>query len=184
MLGRTVEAEPLVARSLELAPLDWEIQRTAGRMHHYLGHHEQAVAHLLQALELAPRAAFTPRLLAGALDSNGQADEAKEAFLLLTPRFVRPFARIHGRLFGPEAGIRLLLELDITRTGKICRGDGHGTAMAWARLGERQRMLECLAEDVDRHLWYVVEDPVFDPYRNDTEFQRLLSDAGFPLPGR
>ena len=34
--------------------------------------------------------------------------------------------------------------------------------MAWARLGERERMLECLAEDVDRYLWYVVEDPVFE----------------------
>ncbi len=184
MLGRTPEAEPLVARSLELAPLDAEVQRTAGRVHHYLGNHERAVAHLLRALELDPRAVYTPRLLAGALASNGQEDEAREAFLLLTPRFIRPFARIHGRLFSGEAGVRLLLAMDIARTGKTCRGDGHGTAMAWALVGERERMLECLAEDVDRHLYYVVEDPVFDPYRGDPQFQKLLLAAGFPAGDR
>jgi Tfp pilus assembly protein PilF len=183
MLGRTAEAEPLVARSIELAPLDWEVQRTAGRVHHYLGSHDRAVTHLLRALELAPRAAFTPRLLAGALESNGQEDEAREAFLLLVPRSIRPLARIHGRLFSREAGLRLLLELDIARTGKACRGDGHGTSMAWARLGERERMLECLAEDVDRYLWYVVEDPVFDPYRDDPKFREILSAAGLPVRG-
>ncbi len=37
--------------------------------------------------------------------------------------------------------------------------------MAWALLGERERMLECLAEQADWHLWYVIEEPVFDPYR-------------------
>ena len=183
MLGRTSEAEPLVARSLELAPLDAEVQRTAGRVHHYLGNHERAVAHLLRSLELDPRAMFTPRLLAGALAANGQEDEAREAFLLLTPRSIRPFARIHGRLFGEEAGVRLLLALDIARTGKACRGDGHGTAMAWALVGERARMLGCLAEAVDQHLYYVVEDPVFDPYRDDPQFQKLLLAAGLPAGG-
>ena len=128
-------------------------------------------------------ARWSGRLLAGALASNGQEDEAKEAFLLLTPSSIRPLARIHGRLFGDDAGVRLLLALDIARTGKACRGDGHGTAMAWALVGERERMLECLGEDVDRHLFYVVEDPVFDPYRDDPQFQKLLLAAGFPVGG-
>jgi DNA-binding winged helix-turn-helix (wHTH) protein/tetratricopeptide (TPR) repeat protein len=180
MLGRAEEAEPLIARSLELAPHDFEVQRTAGRVHHYLGNHQRAVTHLLRSFELSPRRAYTPRLLAGALASNGRDAEAREAFLLLAPRSIRGFARIYGRLFGHQAGLRMLIEIDIARTGKTCRGDGHGTAMGWAILGERQRMLDCLAEDVDYHLWYVLEDPVFDPYRDDPGFRQLLSEAGYP----
>jgi DNA-binding winged helix-turn-helix (wHTH) protein/tetratricopeptide (TPR) repeat protein len=183
MLGRTAEAKPLIARSLELAPHDFEVQRTAGRVHHYLGNNKKAVTHLLRSFELSPLRADTPRLLAGALASNGQDAEAREAFLLLAPRTIRGLARIYGRLFGHEAGLRMLMELDIARTGKACRGDGHGTAMGWALLGERQRMLACLAEDVEFHLWYVLEDPVFAPYRGDPEFQKLLWEAGYPVVG-
>jgi hypothetical protein len=114
------------------------------------------------------------------LDANGQIDEAREAFLLLVQGPVRPFARIYGRLFGRKAGVRLLLALDIARSGKPCRGDGLGTAMALALLGERERMLACIEEDADRHLWYIVEDPVFDPYRDDPRFRELLARAGLP----
>ena len=183
MLGRTPEAVELVERAVELSPLDPDTQRTAGRVYHYLDDHERAVAHLLRALELDPHGVFTPRLLAGALESNGQPDMAAEAMLLVAPGYIRPPARIYGRLFGHDAGLRLLLELDIASKGEACRGDGHGTAMAWARLGERERMIDCLAEDVarERHLFYILEDPVFDPYRRDPRFQAVLRDAGYPV---
>ncbi len=180
MLGRTPEAEVLVEQSLELAPLDAEVQRTAGRIHHYLGHHQRAVAHLLEALQLDPLDGFAPRVLASALHGTGRSEEAREAFLLVTPRSIRPLARIYGRLVGRDASLRLLLEIDIARTGLVCRIDAMGTAMAWALLGERERMLECLREQADRHLWYVLEEPVFDPYRDDPRFQEVLAAGGLP----
>jgi DNA-binding winged helix-turn-helix (wHTH) protein/tetratricopeptide (TPR) repeat protein len=184
MLGRTPEAEALVERSLELAPLDADVQRTAGRIHHYLGHHEQAVVHLLEVLHLDPLDIVAPRILASALNASGHPEEARDAFLLVTPRSIRPLARIYGRLFGRDASLRLLLEIDIARTGRPCRVDAMGTAMAWALLGERERMLECLAEQADWHLWYVLEEPVFDPYRDDPRFQEVLVAGGLPPHAR
>jgi hypothetical protein len=76
--------------------------------------------------------------------------------------------------------LRLLLEIDIARTCRACRVDAMGTAMAWALLGERERMLECLAEQADWHLWYVIEEPVFDPYRDAPRFQEVLVAGGLP----
>lgn len=180
MLGRTTEAVPLIERSLQLASLDPDVQRVAGRVYYYLGDHTRAIAHLTRVLELDPLDSVTPRLLASALNAAGRREEAKEAFLRIVPPAMRPLARIHGRLFGPEANLRALLKLDIALSDRPCRVDANGTAMAWALLGERDHMLECLAEDVDWHLWYVAEDPVFDPYRADPAFQRLLASAGFP----
>ncbi len=181
MLGRTAEAEPLIERALELSPPDAEIQRTAGRVQHYLGNHRAAADLLLRALELDPKDTETPRVLASALDASGQHDKAREALLLLAPETLRPLLRIHGRLFPRESGLRVMVELDIARTGEECRGDGLGTAMAWAFIGDRERMLECLAESVDDHLWYVLVEPVFDPYRDDPRFQELLLAGGFPV---
>jgi DNA-binding winged helix-turn-helix (wHTH) protein/tetratricopeptide (TPR) repeat protein len=180
MLGRTAEAEPLIERALELSPPDPEIQRTAGRVQHYLGNHRAAADLLLRALELDPKDADTPRVLASALDASGQKDKAREALLLLAPETLRPLLRIHGRLFPRESGLRLMVELDIARTGEECRGDGLGTAMAWAFIGDRERMLTCLAEAVDDYLWYAAVEPVFDPYRDDPRFQKLMRAAGFP----
>lgn len=180
MLGRTTEAEPLADRSLELAPLDPDVQRTAGRIHHYLGHHERAVTHLLEALQLDPLDTVAPRILASALNASGHPEEAREAFLLVTPRSIRPIARIYGRLFGRDASLRLLLEIDIARTGRACRVDPMGTAMAWALLGERDRMFACLNEQADSYLWYVVEEPVFAPYRDDPRFQEVLEAGALP----
>ena len=40
-------------------------------------------------------------------------------------------------------------------------------------------MLGCLEEGAEHHLWYVRSEPVFDPYREDARFQRILREAGF-----
>mgnify|MGYP001812231882 CR=1 FL=1 len=48
-----------------------------------------------------------------------------------------------------------------------------------AYVGDGDGMLECLAESAERHLWYVRVDPVFDPYRADPRFARILAEAGY-----
>ena len=71
------EAQPMIERALEQSPPDAEIQRTAGRVQHYMGNHEQAAALLLRALELDRRDQDTPRVLASALDGSGERARAQ-----------------------------------------------------------------------------------------------------------
>lgn len=177
--GRPREALAPALRAVELDPLESAAQHTAGRVLYYLGENDRAIAHLRRAMQLAPRAAYVPATLASALQAKGRTREAAEVVLRTLPSWIRPALRIHHRLFGGENGLRLLLAMDAARSGRRCGRDAYETAALRARLGDRGEVLACLARAAAHHLWYVRSEPVFDPYRDDPEFRRILRAAGF-----
>lgn len=177
--GRIQDARPHVERALRLDPLDHDVLRGIGRFHLYAGEPRQAVSMLERALELEAADPWAPRLLANAHDMLGDREAARESLGRLMPAYIRPLSRIHTRLLGSDRTIRNLLAVDILGSGQTCRRDAYGTAMMWAYLRERDRMIECLEIAARLHLWYVVSEPAFRPYHGDPRFREIVSNAGF-----
>lgn len=179
MTGRLEAARPHIARAARLDPLGDETLRLAGRFHLYAREPTPAIGYLRRSLELEPRALYSPRLLASAYRMAGDLDAAREAYYRILPGWARPAARAQDRIVGSARNLRWLVEIDILRSGRRCRADAHGTALLWATLGERERMLECLGEAARHHLWYVRVEPAFDAFRDDADFRRILLESGF-----
>lgn len=179
MLGRPEEALEPALEALGRDPLSPWANKTVGRVYYYLEDGERAAAYLLRAIELDPRSSGPAGLLSASYRQSGRAAEAREAFLLLTPPWTRPFLRIHGRIAGDAAGARLVLALDARAHGR-CGFDAWETAIARAAMRDEARAFECLDKAADHYLWYVLSEPAFDPYRDDPRFLAALAKAGFP----
>ncbi|MBI2719471.1 MAG: sulfotransferase [Rhizobiales bacterium] len=79
--GLVTEAEPLMARALEIDPRQYQAVRSLGTFYHHAGHGERAAGLFRKALELAPPAArtFIHIELMECLLSIGRKDEVRAA---------------------------------------------------------------------------------------------------------
>ena len=95
------------------------------------------------------------------------------------PDSVRPVVRIFARVLGTVRILRLITELDNRANGTRCGSVAWTTAHIFASTGETDRMLECLEIASERSLFFIISEPVFDPYRADPRFQDLLARNGY-----
>lgn len=178
MIGRPEEAEPHARAAIDLEPTSADAHFTMARVDYYLGRPEAAVAHLELAASLEPGLKDLPTLLARAYQAAGREDAAREAFLLVSARWFRPVLRATDRLLGTDRSLRLVMWLDELRRGTRCPANGMGRALVWARLGETERMYECMEKTARKHPWYLASEPGFDPHRDDPRFRALLAREG------
>jgi hypothetical protein len=122
-----------------------------------------------------------PDLLAKAYLLAGLHEEALEAWLSQSaiPAWGRPPLRIVGRAAGLRRSMGLALSLATRLGGERCPGDAYGAAEAHAFVGDAESMLDCLQRASARTLYYVRVDPIFDAYRSDPSFERLLAQSGY-----
>ncbi len=184
MMGRPEAAEVHARRAIDLEPTSADAHFTLARVHYYLGNPDAAIAHLELAASLDPGLKDLPTLLSRAYQAAGRLDEAREAFLLVSARWFRPVLRVMDRVFGTNGSLRVVLALDELRRGTRCPTTGMGQALVWARLGEPERMYECLEMTARKHPWYAASEPGFAPYRDDPRFRDVLVREGrLPLDG-
>ena len=182
--GRVEDAAPHVEAALALAPNHGGVQFSAARVAYFRGRPEAAIAHVERAAALYPSFSDFPTLLARAYEAAGREDESKEAFLLVSPRWFRPVLRAIDRALGVETSLRLVMWLDEIEEGTRCPTRGMGRALVWARLGETDRMFECLDASARKNPWYMAAEPGFAPYRDDPRFQAILDREGLSAVGR
>jgi TolB-like protein/Flp pilus assembly protein TadD len=179
MTDRLEAARDQLERARRLDPMSPILERTAGRLHLYLGEYDEAIARLRRALELSPHDPDAPRLLAESLYRNGDEQRAGEVLIRIAPRWLRVAFRIDHRIEGPTQSLRHLLAFDIWRTGRACREDPQGTALMWAFLGEPDEMLACLEVTEPQELAYSWVEPAMRPYREDPRFRKIMRKGGY-----
>ena len=183
ILGRPGDALAPARRAVELAPLRPSPHRTIGRVWFYLGEDERAISHFQRSLDLLPESALIMGTMASAFERNGQPAHAAESLTQALPPWMRPLARIHQRLVGPDAALRGLMAVDRFFADAPCGRDPMEAAMVWARIGDRGPLVQCLEEAAQDFLWFLASEPIFDPYRDDPAFRRIVLAAGFPVGG-
>jgi len=182
MLGAVEEAVPHAEAALALSPTSGAAHFTAARVAYYRGRPEAAVAHLERAAVLEPHLTDLPTLLARAYQAAGREDEAREAFLLVSPRWFRPVLRTIDRTLGMQTSLRVVMWLDEIEQGARCPTRGMGRALVWAQLGESERMFECLDATARKNPWYLAVEPGFAPHRRDPRFAVVLAREGLAEP--
>jgi TolB-like protein len=180
-LGRLPEAGIEIHAAFDLDPLSAHVNRNVGRYHLYAEELDAAISFLLRAREQNPDEPSVPDLLAKAYLFAGLNEEALEAWLSQSaiPAWARPPLRIVGRAAGLRRSMGLALSLATRLGGERCPGDAYGAAEAHAFVGDAESMLDCLQRASARTLYYVRVDPIFDAYRSDPSFERLLAQSGY-----
>ncbi len=184
ILGRPADALRPATKAVELAALHPSPHRTLGRVWFFLGQESRAISQFQRSLDLRPESALIMGTLATAFERNGEPDKAAESITQALPPWMQPLSRIHNRIAGDDASLRLTMGIDRLASGNRCGHNALEAAMVWARIGNREWLYECLEEASERYLWFIASEPIYDPYRGDEEFQRIVQAAGFPLGSR
>jgi DNA-binding winged helix-turn-helix (wHTH) protein/TolB-like protein/Tfp pilus assembly protein PilF len=184
-LERFEEAEREIGRAHALDPLSPMVTAAVAGPYLYSGRFEEAAAQCRKALELDPD--FIPALfsLANALSHLGRFDEA----LAASARAVEASAR-HPLIVTAHAGTlasagrheEARRELDeLLATGAPVLP--YSLATVHARLGDRERALECLeraCDELNTHLNDLNIELEFAPLRDDPRFRDLVRRVGLP----
>jgi TolB-like protein/Tfp pilus assembly protein PilF len=180
IVGRTEEGLVEIQKALELDPLSPIINRTMGDDYLGIGDYATAIEPLQKTLELNPDDPLARSGLTVAYLEQGMEPEIFECFPGQGSRpEIQTELRNAYRAGGVEEYYRKGLELRIEETQKDCTDLPYVAARMLARLGEADRMLACLQEEVDeRRVLTILGDQVYKPYRSDPRFVAILKQMG------
>jgi TolB-like protein/class 3 adenylate cyclase/Tfp pilus assembly protein PilF len=174
------EALPEVLEALELDPLSPIINRSVGEGYLYTGDYPRAIERFEKALELNPNDPWVRPLLARA--SLYQGAEPETLGLFPGQRSQPPVERLLRTAYqegGDRAVYRKSIELRTAESGKECTDiPGVWAAFLFARLGESDRMFECLQQAADHRLLLFLFEPSLQRYRSDPRFVSILRQMG------
>ena len=171
MLGRYDEAIAEMERARELDPTDVTINRNLGLTYLYAGQVDRAVGQLLETLKMDPDFPLTKQSLTLAYIRKSMLREILELYdhddtsQMVQLAHVLELARQDR-----EKAVEVFEEY---------RGDlvGFNIAVAYALLGEREKVfsnLERAYEDHDWNMEFLKVFPIFEEYHSDPRFQALL----------
>jgi TolB-like protein/class 3 adenylate cyclase len=178
-VGQNEQGLAEILQALELDPLSPIINRAVGEAYLYTGDYPHAIEQLQKALELNPNDSWVRPLLARAYLYQGAEPEVFGLFPSQgSPRDVETQLRAAYQAGGERAVYRKSLELRTTETGKQCTDLPLWAAYFFARLGESDRVFECLQEAVDQGPILFLFGPSLEPYRSDARFVALVEQMG------
>jgi len=172
--GQFDEAIRAVDRAVEYDPANPSLLADAAQIHHFARRYREAIGLYRKAIELNPTSSYARIHIVKSLLLAGSNDEAFEAWLW-TPHGLGPLRmgtqfRDLYRSGGWPAVWRTYIEqrpLDL---------------VVLIQLGRKQEALDVLeALEKKSDSWMVqLEDPVYDPLRQDPRFKALLRRTGYP----
>lgn len=152
--GRVDEAMAYWQKVLELEPNYWGAHTFLGRAYVKKGMYKEAIAALEKTLELRGRDGIALGTLAHAYAKAGRRDEA----------------------------LKLVRELE-ERSRKRGAPGGYGLAIAYAGLGDEEKVFALLERSFERHtaaIFLLKSEPLFEPFDSDPRFRDLLIRIGLP----
>jgi TolB-like protein/tetratricopeptide (TPR) repeat protein len=178
--GRASEAEPAMARALNLDPLNPLVHRAMGGVLYAAHRYADAMPHIDRALALRPKLSGAHAALGSCLLMLGRIAESRDMYLAETHDSARltGLAIVEHRL-GNEAAARSAMDKLIAALGD---SGLYQQAEVHAQWGERDAAMAVLRRARalgDSGLIYVHTDPLLDPLRSLLEFRELLSQLGF-----
>jgi len=190
-LGRHEEAIAEMKKAIELDPFSPVTQSFLGRTYLWAGRYEDARIQFAKCAEMFPGFAINQERLAHLYTYTGKLEEAigaeSKARLLSgeDPKSVlqkEDALRKALKEGGSQAYWKKVLELSQSRENppEAYRGT-YGTAILFARLGDKQNALDALEKAFGVRELAMTEigiEPAFDPLRGEARFQDLLRRVG------
>ena len=185
---RLPEAEREVQRALAVDPLLAEARMTMGRLHLIRDEAARAILSLNEALEMSPEFSFARCLLGHAYLRIGSTALALREFERAASSGLAADAAnlaygyaVSGRR---DDAVAVVARLTAGMNGRVA--PAFHLAVAHMGLGERDEVLRWLERAyVERDPWMAAAlnvEPVFDPLRTDSAFQRILQRMGLATP--
>jgi len=152
--GRIDQAIAYWQSVLELDPNYWSAYTFLGRAYVKKGMYKEAIAALEKTIELRGRDGIALGTLSHAYAKAGRRDEA----------------------------LKLVRELE-ERARKRGTPGGYGMVVAYAGLGEREKVFALLEKSFERHtsiIFFLKSEPLFEPFDSDPRYRDLLIRIGLP----
>ncbi len=152
--GRIDQAIAYWQSVLELDPNYWGAHTFLGRAYVKKGMYKEGIAALERAIELRGREGIALGTLANAYAKAGRRDEA----------------------------VKLLRELE-ERARKRGTPGGYGMVVAYAGLGDGDKVFALLEKSFERHtgiIFLLKSEPLFEPFDSDPRYRDLLIRIGLP----
>src|SRR3989454_1715345 len=152
--GRIDQAIAYWQSVLELDPNYWGAYTFLGRAYVKKGMYKEGIAALERTVELRGREGVALGTLANAYAKAGRRDEA----------------------------LKLLRELE-ERTRKRGTPGGYGMVVAYAGLGDGEKVFALLEKSFERHtgiIFLLKSEPLFEPFDSDPRYRDLLIRIGLP----
>jgi tetratricopeptide (TPR) repeat protein len=174
------EALSHVLKALKLDPLSPIINRSVGEGYLYTGDYPRAIEQFQKALQLNPDDPWVRPLLARASLYQGAEPETLGLFPGQSSQpDVERLLRAEYQAGGARAVYRRSIELKTAESWKECTDiPAVWAAFLFARLGESDRMFECLQEAADQRQLLFLFEPSLAPYRSDPRFVAILRQMG------
>ena len=178
-MGRIAEAIVEAKRALEVDPLSVPANLALGSILHSARQDDQAIAQLLQTVELEPNDPRAYGFLAGIYGRTGKYEEAvraRQKAMSLSgakPEAVASLGRAYG-LSGRKGYLTWSLERS---------KNPYSTATIYAALGDKDQAQAWLEKAYQGRHWGMVGlkgNRSWDPLRDDPRFQDLLRRMNFP----
>ncbi len=152
--GRVDEAITHWQKVLDLDPNYWGAYTFLGRAYVKKGMYKEAIAAFEKTIELRGRDGIALGTLAHAYAKAGRRDEA----------------------------LKLLRELEERARKRGTRG-GYGMVVAYAGLGDGEKVFALLEKSFERHtavIFLLKSEPLFEPFDSDARYRDLLIRMGLP----
>ncbi len=191
LFGRNEEALTEIQRAIELEPLSPRFNLSRARILFFIRQYDRAIDQFGKTLELEPNFALAHEWLGYAYEQKGMHREAIAAWAkALTLSGEGEQASILERTYaasGFETAVRALAQRKLERLNeKTGRGEyvpASEYAMAYLRLGDKERVFGWLAKAVEETYRFALEikvNPIFDSLRSDPRFADIVRRVGLP----
>ncbi|UCC71811.1 MAG: hypothetical protein JSV86_15760, partial [Gemmatimonadota bacterium] len=183
--GRFAEAFDHAAAAQRLDPLSTYVEAISSSLSLFAGEAESTIRRVEEVLEKEPEQLFAAYILGLAYSAASRHDDAArmaERAVSLSNRssfYLGVLAGTYARAGRDAEAIAVLDELNSRMTAEYVSPSC--LAKAYIALGEKERGLDLLAEAIaeqDPYLYWIHQDPWWDPIRSEPRFSELASRVG------
>jgi tetratricopeptide (TPR) repeat protein len=178
-LGRFEEAVAEIRRAQELDPVSLYISRNVGQILYFARRYDEAIEALRKTLDLDPNFRGAYEWIAKSLEQQGNYNKSIEVLTEGGSPEAMTFREVYAR-----SGWRGFWQKLLERKKEISKHDYVGAddfASIYARLGEENQVFGWLDKACDEQDLYILTlkvDPIWDRYRSNPRFDRLLRRIG------
>jgi tetratricopeptide (TPR) repeat protein len=186
-MGRPEEALAFAERARRLDPVSPQAQMNVGVVLYFARRYDEAIAELVDTLELAPDFGPARVMLGRVYDAKGMPSRAVEeleraqSLLGSRPDVITPHAYVLGKAGRRREALAMLD--DLRRIAKPRDPAPIRIAFVYIGLGDADRAFEWLEKAFEARDWQMAllkVEPLFDGIRSDPRFAALVERVGLP----